>query len=82
MWLFRIVVRLLIKAVVLLGAMWYVIDNVDGADQFVPLGFQRLVKWALVSIIVGGLVLVLGGAVRAIRSHLQSSPDRARSGVL
>ena len=82
MWLFRIVVRLLIKAVVLLGAMWYVIDNVDGADQFVPLGFQRLVKWALVSIIVGGLVLVLGGAVRAIRSHLQSSSDPARSGVL
>jgi len=72
MWLFRIVVRVLIKAVVLLGAMWYVIDNVDGADQFIPIGFQRLVKWTLVLIIMGALVLVFGGAARAIRSRLHS----------
>lgn len=82
MWLFRILVRLLIKAVVLLAAMWYVIDNVDGADQFFPPAFQREVKWGLVLIILGALVLVLGGAIRAIRSGLQSSSDRARSGVL
>jgi hypothetical protein len=72
MWLFRILVRMLIKAVVLLAAMWYVIDNVDGADQFVPLGFQRLVKWGLVLIIAGALVLVLGGAAHAIRSRLRA----------
>ena len=72
MWLFRILVRMLIKAVVLLAAMWYVIDNVDGADQFVPLGFQRLVKWGLVLIIAGALVLVFGGAAHAIRSRLRA----------
>lgn len=82
MWFWRILARVLIKAVVLLGAMWYVIDNVDGADQFFPPAWQRDVKWALVLIIVGTLFFVLGGAVRAIRSHMQSPPDRARSGVL
>jgi hypothetical protein len=71
MWLWRIILRMLIKAVVLLGALWYVIDNVDGADQFIPVGFQRLVKWILVLIIVGALVLVFGGAAHAIRSRRQ-----------
>lgn len=82
MWLGRIVVRMLIKVVVLLGAMWYVIDHVDGVDQFIPLGFQRLVKWTLVLIILGALVLVFGGAAHAIRSRLQSSSDRPRSDVV
>lgn len=72
MWLWRIILRVLIKAVVLLGAMWYVINNIEGADQFIPLSIEREVKWTLVLIIAGALVLVFGGAVRAIRSRLQS----------
>jgi hypothetical protein len=72
MWLWRIILRMLIKAVVLLGAMWYVIANIDGADQFIPLGLQRIVKWVLVLIILGALVLVFGGAAHAIRSRVRS----------
>lgn len=72
MWFWRIILRVFIKAVVLLGAMWYVIANIDGADQFIPLGLQRIVKWALVLIILGALVLVFGGAAHAIRSRVRS----------
>jgi hypothetical protein len=72
MWLWRILLRVLIKAVVLLGALWYVIDNVEGADEFIPVGIQRMVKWALVLIIVGALALVFVGAARAIRSRMQA----------
>jgi hypothetical protein len=72
MWLWRIILRMLIKAVVLLGAMWYVIANIDGADQFIPLGLPRIVKWVLVLIILGALVLVFGGAAHAIRSRVRS----------
>lgn len=72
MWLWRILLRMLIKAVVLMGAMWYVMANIDGADQFIPLGLQRIVKWVLVLIILGALALVFGGAAQAIRSRLRS----------
>jgi len=72
MWLWRIILRVLIKAVVLLGALWYVIDNVEGADQLIPPGIQHLVKWVLVLIILGALAFVFGGAVHAIRSRQQS----------
>lgn len=82
MWLWRIILRVFIKAVVLLGAMWYVIDNIEGVDQIIPIGVQREVKWGLVLLILGALVLVIGGAVRAIRSGMQASSDRARPGVL
>jgi cytochrome c biogenesis factor len=69
MWFWRILMRVIIKAVVLLGAMWYVIANVDNADQFIPVGIQRVVKWILVLIILGALLMVFGGAVHAIRSR-------------
>jgi hypothetical protein len=71
MWFWRIILRMFIKAVVLLGAMWYVIANVEGADQLIPVGFQRLVKWVLVLIILGALFLMFAGAVHAIRSRRQ-----------
>jgi hypothetical protein len=71
MWFWRIVARVFIKAVVLLGAMWYVIANVEGADQLIPVGLQRLVKWVLILIILGALVMVFGGAAHAIRSRRQ-----------
>jgi hypothetical protein len=71
MWFWRIILRVFIKAVVLLGAMWYVIDNVEGADQLIPVGLQRLVKWILILIILGALGLVFGGAAHAIRSRRQ-----------
>jgi hypothetical protein len=72
MWLRRLLLRLIIKAVLLLGAMWFVIRDVEApADQFFPLAFQRQLKWTLALLIVCALILVFWRAVRVIVIHLR-----------
>jgi hypothetical protein len=72
MWLRRLVLRVIVRSVILLGAMWFILRDVEGpADMLFPPAFQHQLKLTLVLFIVCGLILVFWRAVRVIIIHLR-----------
>lgn len=72
MWLRRLLLRVIVRSVILLGALWFVLRDVEGsADMLFPPAFQRQLKWTLILFIVCGLILVLWRAVRVVAIHLR-----------
>jgi Ni,Fe-hydrogenase I cytochrome b subunit len=72
MWLRRLLLRVIVKTALLVGAMWFVLRDVEGpADQFFPYAYQRQLKWALVLLIVCALILIFWRVVRVIFVRLR-----------
>jgi hypothetical protein len=72
MWLRRLLLRVLVKAVILLGAMWLILRNAGGpVEMFFPPAFQHQLKSTLVLFIICALILVFWRAVRVILLHLR-----------
>jgi hypothetical protein len=72
MWLRRLLIRVIVKTAILIGAMWFVLRDVEGpADMLFPVAFQERLKWMLVLLLVCALVLVFWRAIRVILIHLR-----------
>lgn len=72
MWLRRLLLRVIIKTAVLVGAMWFVLRNIEGpAEMFFPEAYVQKLKWMLVLLIFCALVLIFFRAVRVILIHLR-----------